>query len=157
MGTGRNPNVGCKSWVFTTMDFCVPFPDISIGQIERLLQKITHLKQIATHNHASERIQISSCILSLQILRNLVVRSGEDLTHEELAALSSAMIKQRIQAGVNGTGHIPICITSANLASVVLALRRYCYHLICVPLKRYFRSAIYFSVTGRKIWKKTGH
>jgi hypothetical protein len=105
------------------MDFCLPFPDVGIAVVARLLQEIKELTVIKNQNLKS-RIHVCSCVASLRILLNLLTRMGQDVVHEELAALSSAMIKQRIQAGVVGTGHIPICITALNLTSVVLALRR---------------------------------
>ena len=112
------------------MDFCVPFPDVSAAKMGRLLSQIKDIKLTQAHSDVKSRIEMCRCITSLSILDNLFERTGEDAVHEELAALSSAMIKQRIQVGVAGTGHIPICVTALNLTSVVLALRRYAWWYI---------------------------
>jgi hypothetical protein len=108
----------------SVFDFALPLVDINAEEVASLWAGLQATRRnLHGDKRSAERLQLCAGASALHILHNLLLRFDPEVVQEQIALISAAIVRSRIDAGVAGTGNVSVCVTWANIGNVVLALR----------------------------------
>jgi hypothetical protein len=86
--------------------FALPLVDINPEEVANLWAALQATRSSLPRDRrgAVDRLQLCAGATALQVLHNLLLRFSTEVVQEQIALISAAIVRSRIDAGVAGTG-----------------------------------------------------